>query len=513
MKFRSQQVCSHSPHPLEKAKWPCPYNTDWSQLQPLAAGDEIIAGPEALLIGSVTSIGGGNYEFEVMRGFQRSPMTVDNGWSAYAAPLGAQCSTTNYCTPGVGFWYNGAERQLAWRLDPEAFSSHADLGPGVTPGASTFVRAGILGFPYTIRFNRPFADQVGSFDNALSVNADAPFAGSRGVIEFQSYPSMQQYAATAADKQWFLDFHHLNPSFGNGPEKASGVGPLRYRLVPGTANVYQFLQISGPYDPKKNTLVAYAGRHLLRDISSPAKGDVLTDETAWAFCLAFANDECRAGSNPGELYVSVPQGAITDSCISNWYTENFPCVFVATANAAWAVQVDGSRNDPAGVNWRRLTMGLSGPGRQYHFSNFISDPTAQWGFLAANWLDGMRQDIIIAKLPPWPGPDQAAARRAAFTEFTVEPAAEEAFTSARVRVGYAENGPPDSFFCTTRREACSTGGTPFAFESEGPEWQECRDGCSIVLPQISGRVMYFAVDRRDADGNVTPGALQAVAIR
>src|SRR5439155_21930364 len=128
---------SHSPHPAEKAKWPCPYSSDWSQLQPLAPGDEIIAGSEALLIASVTDIGGGNFEFEVRRGFQRSPLSLASRCSAYAVPLSAQCSTSNYCTPGVGFWYNGSpspprnmrrdrpSAPLTWYLDPGAFAGHA----------------------------------------------------------------------------------------------------------------------------------------------------------------------------------------------------------------------------------------------------------------------------------------------------------------------------------------------------------------------------------------------------
>ncbi len=78
--------------------------------------------------------------------------------------------------------------------------------------------------------------------------------------------------------------------------------------------------------------------------------------------------------------------------------------------------------------------------------------------------------------------------------------------NARIRFGYTENGPPDSFFCTSRQEACVTDeqATPFAYEkSDTLSPTSCASGCTIRVPAISGRVLYYQIQGVDDSGHVT----------
>ncbi len=84
--------------------------------------------------------------------------------------------------------------------------------------------------------------------------------------------------------------------------------------------------------------------------------------------------------------------------------------------------------------------------------------------------------------------------------------------AARVRFGYSENGLPGSFYCTARQEACVTGGSPYSFVSESPQWQACTGGCSIQVPAIPGRVLFYAIDTQDGSGTPIPGSVQVQVV-
>jgi len=75
--------------------------------------------------------------------------------------------------------------------------------------------------------------------------------------------------------------------------------------------------------------------------------------------------------------------------------------------------------------------------------------------------------------------------------------------NARIRFGYAENGPVGSFYCTSRQEECSTEGTPFAYtSSDSRTLQNCALGCTISVPTVGGRMLYYKIDWLDNQGNV-----------
>ena len=102
----------------------------------------------------------------------------------------------------------------------------------------------------------------------------------------QSYPSNMQMSVTAPiDKNWFLDFHTLNPSYGGGwefPAATPTVFQTPATLVAGTINVWKFGATTGNVDFKTHPVSAYAGGYLLQDVSSPATGNMITDSTTMA---------------------------------------------------------------------------------------------------------------------------------------------------------------------------------------------------------------------------------------
>jgi hypothetical protein len=519
--FQSQMACSHTPNAAERLKWPCETNPAWSEIQPIAPGDGLLiqnghAATEALLVISVKSLGAGNYQFTAVRSTtSQGAQPAPDGWRAFAVPPLTDCSAMSTCTNGAGFWYKLSDPTFTWRADPGAFAGHSDLGNGSKPGTNTYCYSGLC------RYNVPFEQQINDRFRTAKKLQDGSFAGVPGAIALQSYPSLRQVNAPPTEQVWLANYRHLNPSFGAGAEVASDVGAVSYSLVPGTAGVYKFTAVNGGLHYKQVPVAAYAGYHLLKEVSSPEKGDMITDSTPWQYCVALNPGECRTGSAVGEVYMSVPQGLTRSdqNCIANWYDDNYPCVFSPPAKAAFMVQEGTSKDDPNGTNWRKISMGFSGYGRQFEFATFIPDPTGTWGFSEGYWLDGVRNDLIIAKLPPWPNPQDVTVNRTNFIRQSVQIGAGQNLTSARVRFGYAENGNVTDFFCTARQETCVTAGSasttasPYWFIGENQGWQPCTNGCSISIPAIPGRVLFYAVDRQDGAGNTIPGTPQVVVVR
>ena len=317
------------------------------------------------------------------------------------------------------------------------------------------------------------------------------------------------------------DYHHLNPGLGSGEEVASVVGDVTYFQVNGTTNVYEFTSVAGGVDYKNLPVIAYAGPALLQDVSSAATGNIITDSTPWQYCVALNANECRTGSSAGQVYMTVPAvnktgpiGAYRQTglyglyCLSNIYDDYMPCAGSPNVMYAQGIQQDISRQDPNRVNWRSLGMGFSGPGRQFQFEAMPPDPTASWIFSDGFFLDGVREDLIGVQLPPWPNPQDRTTNKSQYVNVPVTIGAYAAAPNVRVTFGYAENGSPSAFYCTARADACWATGTPFSFASESPSFTSCTSGCTINIPAIPGRTVYYEVDRKDANNNIYPGGLQ-----
>jgi hypothetical protein len=285
-------------------------------------------------------------------------------------------------------------------------------------------------------------------------------------------------------------------------------------LVEGETRIYKASNTLSGFDRKRLPYLGWAGRNWMKDISGP--GSAITDSDTYSFCVADRVGECRAGSAVNEVYLNVPQTSIDANpfCATNHYSSNYPCFGTASPVGAWAVQWDVSRSDSRGGGMRRISMGFSGPGRQYTFANARATPDGKWALMPGYWLDGYRLDLLMAKLPPWPA--RQSTDRGGFITVDQQLPAVAGAPRVRIRYGYAENGTPEDFYCTPRREAChATAGTePFDWEAEAPaEGLDCNSGCQIHLRALPGRVLYYRVERLAANGDPrTVEPMQALAI-
>ncbi len=129
--------------------------------------------------------------------------------------------------------------------------------------------------------------------------------------------------------------------------------------------------------------------------------------------------------------------------------------------------------------------------------------------------------MMLGKIPP--PAEQDKIDRTTFVPITLRIPAHSNST-AFVRFGYAENGDPGSYFCTSRAESCiSTRQTeqltdvanPFYFEqTERTKYQpvDCGNGCQLTVSGLPQHVLYYQVVYTDAAGGVTQTPMLATVV-
>lgn len=517
IRITSEYPCSLSPANGDAARFPCPWNSSLAGPMPLIAGDYLSdlgkwpdtfeGKAEKMLITSKTDIGGGNWELELMRwatcddqmwtSHITSPYTAihQNGWDAYMTGTG-MCG-------GTYAWFDAADTTHTFYPDNSAVTAdHGATGPAPKGLYATIVMGGaarIGGIPE--QFNQPamFVQN----QNTTSFAGVRRDAGS----DVESYPNLGQWTASDAEKQYAFDLRHLNPGYGSGPERPSGIWRQKYVLVPGAKQLYKIDNYGGVFG-KVFPYLAFAGRNLLKDMSGPSS--FISDADEWRYCVAYQPGECRPDSSAKDAFVNVPRASLSDGCVVNTYAYNYPCFTTPYSFGAWALQYRYNRDDPDGKLYRRMTMGFTGPGRQYQFQNVHVTPEGRWAFLGPGWVDGVRSSILMVKVPPLPEEDTVDRSTYLPVHVAVDP--DTASSTARVRFGYAEHGAVGDFYCTSRRESCvsDTLSSPFAFEkSDSLTPAPCASGCTITVPALPARVLYYRVERlSDAGMVVSTGPTQ-----
>ena len=136
--------------------------------------------------------------------------------------------------------------------------------------------------------------------------------------------------------------------------------------------------------------------------------------------------------------------------------------------------------------------------------------------MQASWLEGQRTDLFWVKLPPFPAPSPNAGtvRESTPVELKLFGAPGD---SVRVAFGYAENGDPTAFYCTSRAEVCYAPGSTdperrFVYGSEAPSYIPCSRSCVVRIPAARGRIFYYQVERHSG-ANTTTGTLGAAAVQ
>lgn len=395
---------------------------------------------------------------------------------------------------------------------------HGTFGPGTSVGLYIYAEPcdpptyrGNFNMPLSAMISQPFLPMGASY---------AKFGGSHDGLSgdfVQSY-SNSTWSFGAANPPFQLDFRHLNPSYGAGPESLSSTigNPRTLTPVPGTSKSYLIgdTMSAGPSDYKRLPLYGYAGHYLLDDVSGPATGNT-NDLPDYSVCRALNAGECFAGSTPGSLYVTVPMAYVDNYCRTDQFTLPDPCAFQLAPFAGQVLQFRTDKQDAAGFTVRKLGYVHGMPGLQYQFSNCRATPDAAFAFCVADWLDGVRSEWVALRLKPFPNPD--GVDRTSFVPISVTYQGSSAARYIRARFGYLEDGPT-LLRCTPYQAECSTeiprrAKDPYSFTNEMVTRQSCPNGspCTITIPAISNRMLYYVVDRLDDNGNVVTSLPMQVA--
>jgi hypothetical protein len=145
------------------------------------------------------------------------------------------------------------------------------------------------------------------------------------------------------------------------------------------------------------------------------------------------------------------------------------------------------------------------------FANARAMPDSSGVIFSCDYCNGIRSDLYWAKLPPTPSFDSTPRNRYVQVPITVTG---QSGDQVRIRFGYAENGAPGAYRCTSRQEACTTDGSgsqPFLWLSETQHYTACGAGCTVNIPGIPGRVVYYSVERTNGSSTVV-GPLEAAPV-
>jgi len=553
--------CSDFPAAGEHAIYPCASdasNTARSSLHQIDIGDafgdlsHFGANHEVLYVLAVNRVSTNQIDVTLERSYGDDP---NFGWRGVTNCISCDYNAHQH-SPG---WTPWAEAPIPGGLIhtvsnptfaiPPLNGSHNDFVPGITSGSVSQV-SGYQGTATgAIVPDSKINVSIGALTGSLTdVHASFPywrvFGSTSTLFSFgsasgQSYPSMRMIYGQApsaeynANFSWNGDWAAMNGAFGEPQNNGDGVGLTRT-----LTNIR-----GGTYDASSATSVVYLiptmqpgavnvkiapvfvndwPNVVFSDISGP--GSVISDYNQGSYCVVYNAGECRPGSTAGQVFVAMRNYSDAyGQCITNNASVGFPCAFGLWPGGGWAGQVRNVPTDTQNLGFRRLTLGWTLPLSHYDFSNWISTPDAKWGLFAGNPIQqhplkngaGAYQGThwFAMKLPPSPTPDTSA--RMTFLPMRISLPGTSG-DMVRIAFGYAENGPPTNFYCTSRAEACYTSSSatltsPFVFASEAQSYTSCSSRCEVVIPAIPGRVLYYVVQRQNGSTNTSSG-LGVVAV-
>jgi hypothetical protein len=265
--------------------------------------------------------------------------------------------------------------------------------------------------------------------------------------------------------------------------------------------------------------MAVCGMHPMADVSGPASLINGPSAVPFTYCIANSAGECIAGSKAGDVYANCPNYYGQNQGCSGTEDDRGICLASNGSLLEKISQVSTTIRSGNGAEARPLTMAFHPYRVGPYYWNARVLPDGSWAVVRAPFFNKTRAEMFLAKLPPWPAPDSIT--RSTFVPMTVSlaPPSELNASNAIIQFGYVENGQPTDFFCTSRHEACIAAAAtvseaaPFAFAGESPAGAPCTTTCTIQIPAIPQRVVYYRVQYRDASNQVlATGTLQATAV-
>jgi len=252
-----------------------------------------------------------------------------------------------------------------------------------------------------------------------------------------------------------------------------------------------------------------AGFHPLRDVSGPTSSITGDPSDSFKLCHAHRAGECYAGSVAGQIYANVPNLDTTeDGCkdgefYGGWHdvcVGNYPSI--ANAITQWTLPGSSRQKLANGAGSRVL-------GRLWHdyrnlpvTSNAKATPDGSW-FLGRTEFAG--------KLPAFPAADTVSRSTWVTVSLSLKPPAGLGADNVIVEFGY-----DPSYRCTSRAEVCvkdANPSEPYVFAGDAIAGIPCAAGCTVNIPAVSQKVLYYVWKLRNASGDVVGrGAPASVVI-
>jgi hypothetical protein len=229
---------------------------------------------------------------------------------------------------------------------------------------------------------------------------------------------------------------------------------------------------------------------------------------AYKYCYGAG---CYPGASATTLYQNCPDATQT-TCVNASDPDNYDfkglCGYDLGPAAINYSQVDITRDDRLGERQRFFHI-FDRYRTQNPYKSAIASHDGKWAFALGEWVDGVRSEVFAVKLPPLPA--QENTNRRSYVPVKLQLNGGQNADNAIVEFGYAENGDAGAFYCTSRHESCVAQSDiideaqPFYFsttEAGSVKGKACASGCSITIPALPGRVVYYRVSFRDRYGSI-----------
>ncbi len=403
---------------------------------------------------------------------------------ALNAPLSGYCAQNSYNYRDI-MWdflndpYATDETMTYKKYYPNSHGT-AFLGPdpnhllAVTESAQCGLGSITWGCYATMTGNIPnISSQAMSYAWPNTVNVGPAFASLTGNLG-DSHPSQNQ----TNDTRWILDALTYSPP------------ALAWTEVSGT-----LWKATATLHNKILATEAFCASRPAVDVSPGPLTAAPSDN--YKFCYGAG---CYPGAGATDIYMNCPDET-TPTCQVNADTGDMCVHDIAPTNSVFSqVGITMTARD-RDAKFTRLLGQPFARRRDDVFKNIIALPDGSWAVFRARWMDGMRSDNMMLKLPPWPPKDSI--NRSTFIP-TLAPVGSVPFGTDNV---VAEFGYDTNFYCTSRQESCEAMAaavnetTPFYWASES--YSGFRGApATIAIPAISQRVLYYRLKYRDAADNV-----------
>ncbi len=235
---------------------------------------------------------------------------------------------------------------------------------------------------------------------------------------------------------------------------------------------------------------------------SGPSSSITTSSPVGAFATVVTAGEATPGSQPGDLVINCPgsEGASYGAYIDNGGDHIDVGAYFAGPWMHGIVREGFFSVSPKGEHIQWMGHNLMRPRLFSPFFNVRGTPDGLGIISEIPGLDGVRTMDALTTAPTFSRSDSVNGADFTPVVLQVSTPAGLGVTNAMVEFGYGDNGNPSSGpFCTPRQEICVKGnqtGNTYHFEtsqSGAYSGQPCSNGCSVTVPAISGRTLYYRI--------------------